>query len=54
MHSRLQENVKTLIKIIEDDITANKEEMTQKIPSFIQEYETKQKELTTSNTQLQQ
>lgn len=52
MANRMRENVQTLLKIIEEDINANKEEMNEKIPSFIQEYQQKQSQLTTQNNQL--
>ena len=38
---RMTNNVETLVKIIEEDIAANQEEMNEKIPSFISEYEDK-------------
>ena len=41
MDNRMQDNVQTLLKIIEEDISANREEMNEKIPSFIEDYKTK-------------
>lgn len=52
MANRLQENVQQLVSIIEEDINANRQEMSEKIPSFISEYQQKHTELTQQNSNL--
>jgi gas vesicle protein len=54
MANRLQENVQQLVNIIEEDINANREEMKDKIPTFINEYQQKHTDLTGQNTKLRQ
>jgi len=53
MDDRLKNNVQTLLDIIEEDMKANEVEMTEKIPSFIQDYNKKFNELNQENTTLE-
>jgi len=41
MDHRIKKNVQSLLQVIEEDLKANELEMTEKIPSFIADYEHK-------------